>query len=199
MYFSIDCGADCTPLNLPALPGTTCEVLNPSEIFALIVEGTAPGPADATLGADWATKIDQADTTGAKMKVLFGVGSIAEPERTSRTTARFKPQTSSVVRVLTFTIYSVADPLVYNFLRTLQCGKSAPRVYAVNMAGNMLYQKMPTTTPDTGIPVLAWDVSFPYDEGREGVERAVVKITFENNLTDPDKAKIPIDLSQYIS
>ena len=193
--FSIVCPAECEDaLILPALPATLCQLAPKlSEIDALIFQGADDGPVAMGTGANWTGLIDNTDTTGDKMKYLIGVGSIAEPEETVATVARGKEIVTRKARTLVFTGYELTDPLIYDFVRTLECGSSTNKFFFTDRGGFLYGKTQPTTTPDEGITPDSIKANIVWDAGNESILKYVITIKFSAQ-TSPDRVTNPLVL-----
>lgn len=196
--FSISCPTSCgAATDRPALPEDMCQTtLKQSEIYLLLIQGTAAGPTDASSGSAWTTPsalIDNTDTTGAKFHYLIGRGSLGTAAETIQTGARNAESVTSREFTLTFTVFDIADPLVYDYCRDLQCGSKKPRIMYASEGGWLYCKVGASTAADNGIQTKSVTVSFPKDEGKEAVDRAVITMKWDA-LTDPDRVVNPLTL-----
>lgn len=193
--FGIVCPAECEDaLTLPVLPATLCQLApKKSEIDVLIFQGTDDGPVAMGTAGDWTGLILNTDATGAKMKYLIGVGSIAEPEETVATVARGKEIVTNKARTLVFTGYELTEDSIYDFVRTLECGSSTNKFFFTDRGGFLYGKKQPTTTPDEGITPDSIKANIVWDAGNESILKYVITIKFSAQ-TSPDRVINPLVL-----
>jgi hypothetical protein len=193
--FSIVAPAACSggALILPILPAIPCQLApKRSELDLLIFKGSGAGPTDMAITADWASKIDNTDATGVKMKYVIGRGTIGDPEDTVFNAARDETVITDRVRTVVFEVFEISDAVTYDFLRTLQPGVIKPNIYYKSM-GNFLYGKKVAAATDDGIAINSISVTFPKEAGKEAVDKAVITIKFSSTV-DPDRVPYPLTL-----
>jgi hypothetical protein len=193
--FSITCPDNCSTATISVLPAdVSCQLgTSQSEVDMVIFqEDTVTGPTDMSAAADWATLINNTDATGTKMKYLIGSGSVAEPEDTVVTVARGQEILTSRTYTMTFTVFDISTQQVYDFCRKIQCGGVKPKIFFTDL-DNLLYGKVVSTGPDSGIELSSIKVSMPKDAGKEGLNKAVFVFKWLAK-TDPDRVANPLTL-----
>lgn len=197
--FSITCPTTCEDAGtLGVLPEDIC-LLPPtrSEIFLLLMQGTGDGPTDMSDATKWVVSsvplINNTDDTGVKFKYLIGSGSIADPEPVTLVGARNIEYVVEYKYALVFNVFDLSDPLIYEYVRQLQCGALKPKFMYADEGGFLYGKVKPTTTPDEGITPETVTATLPKDGGKDGRNRAV--ITFKwTAKTDPDRVTNPLTL-----
>lgn len=175
----LTCPADCdTALMLGAIDvnqDCTNYVQKYSQVCDLIIQ---PDGANAPL--DWASaptvtavanEVDNASTAGTFSKHVIGEGGIAVPEKIIDEYPKRKTKTNFRVYTLTFVVKNLSDDQ-YDFLRQLQCGSDAFKIWYANVGGHIF-------GGSTGIDILSIDADFPLSEGRDDKESATLTITWE--------------------
>lgn len=191
--FSIVPAASCSTSILPALPATICQLaVALSEIDLIIFKGSAAGPTSMFTGADWASKIDNTEALGVKMKYLIGSGSLGEPEETVVQVSRHKEFVSKKVYPITFEVSELSDPETYDYLRTLETGSVLPNIYFKTMANNF-YGKVNGSGTDDGIEIDSIKVALPLERGKEAYDKAIITIKFSASVS-PDRGTYPLAL-----
>jgi len=191
--FSVICPTDCSVSIVPALPAQTdCIVPSRSEIDMIIFRGSAVGPTDMSMAADWVAKIDNTEALGAKMKYLIGIGTMAAPEDTTQTGPRDKEIIVSRLYTLVFTISNITSAVTYDFLRKLQCGNILPNIYYTDLGG-FLYGQVAASGPDNGIEIASVSVAMPKDAGKEGHNKAILTFKWSSKV-DPDRVINPLTI-----
>lgn len=177
-YTGPGCPENCAEFVMPAIVSEYCTDSVLSELSEikqlLLVETDANGdavivPTDYTDAADWATAMH--NTTTAKIRNLYGIGDIAEPEKITRT---FYDNITKVVSrkfTLTFDVLDMAQ-VNYNAMRTLQCGGSL-RMWVITR-GNYLYGG------PTGAFVNINDAGSTFDRGADAYKKIVFKLEWES-------------------
>ena len=140
---------------------------------------TANWAADAMVIADF--DIDNTDAT--KLNRFFGVGNIGESEDTEITVNNFQTVKTKSRFTLNFAITGY-DNATYDYFRKIQCGTVKPYLLYTDVAGKM-FGKI------DGILPVAFKVTFPKDEGEEGVKRILLTISWDSK-TDPDMKTSPL-------
>lgn len=193
--FSITCPGACEDAGvLPVLPETICQLAPKlAEIDSLIFFGSGAGPADAAVGADWASIIDNTEALGVKAKYLIGSGQITRPEATTQTVARGQVIITKQTYTLEFEVYEFSEASVYDYLRTLQCGAMKPPIMYGDRGGFLYYKKVAGSTPDKGIDLTGIQVYFDRQRADGSIAKAVIEAKFEA-LVDPDRCVNPLTL-----
>lgn len=190
MYPCPTCPEDCGDFVMPDVVSEDCidtivsELSEIKELFIATVDPadkTKPlgGPTDWTLKSAWESVI--ANTGAAKVRRLFGIGDVAEPEKTTRTFHDNKTKVTSRKYTLTFDILSLHQTN-YDAMRTLQCGGTL-RIWFMDR-GNFLYGGQ------DGIPVNINDAESIFERGADSYKKIVLKLDY-TALCSPERTPSP--------
>ena len=181
--FGITCPTSCTTEYVGAIETVDCLYApQNAEINHVYLLGSAAGPADWTVPANWSGLVDNttADTT---IKDLRGIGDVGEHEvLVTYTMADGNEIDGEKEWTLTLDINNVGDTL-YDELRELQCGKKKPNFWYTTRGGFMFGQQ-------DGIEAAKYTVQFPKDRGDDSAERAIVIISWKGSV-DPQRIADP--------
>ena len=187
--FSVVCPTDCTStwVAIEDLNPACAGPLAKSEVnyLYMMLPETGVGPADWTNATAWGDVIDNADTTGVKVKRLPVVGNLPAEERADI------PLSNGFIAKGdgTFTLTAKIQPLttgLYEWLRSLQCsGTSLPKFWFTDRGGNMFGKDV------VGIQAKSVAVNFILEEGDESYEYANIILVWEA-ATFPDRIVSPI-------
>ena len=189
--FSIDCGTiSCATGNLGAIEelDPKCPLkIDRSEINYLLLMhptlGVAPTDWAVAGAGGWADVIDNTDATDVKVKRIPVIG-----DKPAETRADIQSTDGVILKgegtyTLNITIVDL-PPLLYDYLRKVQCGKVIPIVWYEDRGGNMFGQ-------NDGIQTNSVVVNFIKDRGDDAYNRAELIITFTAD-TDPDRIDSPL-------
>lgn len=180
----IVCPTDCGT----TLPPVKFDLCAP-EIRLSEIQNVAVGNANAapfTLVTDpteWATRLDQSATTGDKIRMLTGIGSIPAPADTVQTISKNRTRITRRVRTLTLVIDEMNNEN-YDFVRTIECGGQSFRIWPITDDGKELLGG------NDGILASATAV-VTYDTGEGAIQKATITFTW-NSLQSPPRALNPI-------
>lgn len=143
----------------------------------LIVPDGAGPPDDWTVRADWEAVIDQDSTDNSFGKYLTGIGSVAEPEKTTITVAKGQQVTTIRLYTLVLEVYNLSN-VQYLFLLSLQCNPLNYQFWIENVSGHLWGGA-------SGISPTLTDVDFPLGAGEADVEKAVLTIEWRATCDPP--------------
>lgn len=192
--FQISCPTDCaTALTMPALPEDMCQKAQvDAEIDMLLFQGSADGPTDASSAVAWTSgMIDNTDTTGTDFHYLIGSGTIAAAEATIQTGARGAESVIRRTYTLVFDVFDISEPETYDFLRTLECGSTLPRLMYTSRGGWLYCKVGASTATDNGITIKSLQVDFIKE--KDAGDKATLTIKWDAK-TNPDRVTNPLTL-----
>lgn len=189
-YTGPACPEDCSEFDMPAVVSEYCLDTVVSELGEikriLVVSTDADGdavakPTDYTAKADWEAVMH--NTTADKIRSLWGIGSIPEPEKITR--VFFDNQTKVTDRkyLMDFDVLSMAQ-VNYDAMRALQCGGSL-RLWFITR-GNFLYGG------PGGIYVNINDADSIFERGADAYKKIVFKFEW-NSLYAPPRIASPFE------
>lgn len=178
---------------MPALPEDMCQKAQiDAEIDMILLQGSDAGPTDASSGAAWTSgMIDNTDTTGAKFHYLIGSGTIAAPEATTQTGARGAESVIRRTYTLVFDVFDLSESTTYDFLRTLECGSTLPRLMYTSRGGWLYCKVGASTAADNGITIKSLTVDFIKE--KDAGDKATITIKWDAK-TNPDRVTNPLTL-----
>jgi hypothetical protein len=185
-----DCPEDCGDFVMPVFSSEDCidtitsELSEIKELFLAEYDPedrTKPlgGPADWTLKADWEAAIS--NTTTGKVRRLYGIGDVAEAEKTTRTFHNNKQKVVNRAYPLTFDVLDL-NQINYDAMRAFQCGGDI-RIWFMDR-GNYLYGGQ------DGIPLTISDADSLFERGADAYKKIVIKGIY-NALCAPDRTPSP--------
>lgn len=195
--FLTNCNVGCAAQTaLPALPEDPYCVSAPnySQIHSIVISPCASEDAfledtgDAVIG----TAIDNTNAANTTPRLLYGKGGVAEHEVTEYE----GPGRRNVISLRGYTItheISLNDPLMYEFLRRLQCNYRQFRFWYIDLA-EYLYGPIVAAAATTygGIIPSYVNVQMPKGEGRDDQQVATLEIRFESRTGDPPRWASPL-------
>jgi hypothetical protein len=189
-YDCPDCPDDCGDFVMPEVVSEDCidtiisELSEIKELFIASIDPTDKtkplgGPTDWTLKSAWEAVI--ANAGAGKVRRLFGVGDIPDPEKTTRVFHDNKTKVTGRKYTLTFDILSLHQTN-YDAMRALQCGGTV-RIWFMDR-GNYLYGGL------TGIPVNINDAESIFERGPDAYKKIVLKLDFTASCS-PERTPSP--------
>lgn len=184
MLDSIVCPTGCSDALPPVLFDKCAPETRLSEYIAVAVGlGSAAPFADWSSPTEWATRLDQAATTGDKIRLMTIRGNKPAPTETKQTLTGNRTRTTARHHVINFMIDEVNDTN-YDFVRTLECGGLQFRVWPITDDGKEIQGG------NDGI-LVSINASFIYDEG-VGVLQKIQGTMEWDNLQSPARTVNPI-------
>lgn len=170
------CPDECGDFVMPAIVSEDCPdsiESELSEIKQLFIASVDPadktkalgGPTDWTSKTAWETAID--NTLAGKVRSIYGIGDVGEPEKTTRTFHDNKTKVTGRKYTLTFDILDMKQ-VNYDAMRKLQCGGSL-RIWFMTR-GNGMYGGQ------NGIPVNINDADSTFDRGADAYKKIVLSL-----------------------
>lgn len=186
------CPANCAGFEMPAVQSDYCTdamVLELSEIKRILVAEVDQtdktkalgGPTDWTDKAAWTTAIN--NTTSNKVRSIYGIGDIPEPESTTVTVHDNQTKVISKKYGMNFDIQDV-NTVNYTAARTLQCGGSVRFWYETR--GGYLYGGA------DGIPATIANVTSPNERGADAYKMIKLLLNW-NAKCEPERIASPFD------
>lgn len=184
------CPEDCGDFVVPSIVSEDCletvvdELSEITQIFIAAFDPTDKtkplnGPADWTNKADWDAAID--NTAVGKIRRLYGIGDIPEPEKTTRTFHDNKTKVTNRKYTLTFDVLSLHD-INYEAMKTFQCGGTLRMWFMTR--GNYLYGGQ------NGIPTNINDAESIFERGPDAYKKIVFKLEY-NAKCAPERIPSP--------
>lgn len=195
------CPADCTDVQLPALPTDPYCVGVPglSQVGSLII---VPCGVDdpfvdnsGTIELNVSSAINNTATDNSAPHQLVGRGGVDEHEALEYE----GPLRQNLIWLRRYTLnFEVPIPsnsagdTLYNYMQALQCGSIDFRFFYIDTE-NKLYGEV-NADSEGGIHPMMVNVQMPKGNGTDDLQVATISITWESTTGDPNRYASPIDI-----
>ena len=183
------CPENCGELILPTLDVdqncTDYETYASQVCGIYFVQGLPP--TDWEDAAEWRARVDNGVVDPQGAKYLVGIGGLPVPEKVVRELPKFQDKTVKRRYTLTMRVLNLSD-IQYNFLVSLQCGRTDYRFWYETVGGHLF-------GGPTGIAPAATDADLPHGEGRQDTDEGIVTLQFESRTEPPRTGWTPLDTS----
>lgn len=183
-----DCDTNLVLGKLPVKQRCTAYAQRYSQVRGLLIKPKqAATPLDFTDAKNptiVSGEIDNTDETGGKSKLLYGEGSIGEPDFATDDYPDRQQRDAFGTWTLEHIVKSLDDD-TYAFLQKLQCGDASAFNIYYDTVGDYLYGN------GSGIVLTSLRVTMPKGGGRDDKEFATIRVTWEAD-GDPPRANSPL-------